>query len=144
MRGSLLISFYDYEVGIADYVDIFVNGNLLRRIYSASDGLYSIPLYNGNNVTVTYYSPDNASISELTLIKKEYTSDDVNGNMGIVTTTIDSGVVFTSYSFTVSVSSKAYDFDYYFDNSIITQMQIWTEASEPILTENSDYINKQY
>lgn len=144
MRGSLLISFFDYERGIPDYVDISVNGNLLRRIYSASDRLYSIPIYNGDNVTVTYYSPDYATISVLKLIKKEYTSDDVDGNLGIVTTTIASGISFTSYTFTVSVTSKAYDFEYYFDNGIVTQFQIWTENAEPILTEASDYLNQEF
>jgi len=136
-----LVSFFDYELGIADYIDITINGALLRRIYSASDNLYSVPLYNGDIVTVTYYSPSGSSVSSLTLIKREFTSENIDGNLGIVDTQVANGETFTSYTFTVSISSKAYDFDYLFNNSIITQFQLLAEDDYSILTENSDYIN---
>jgi len=144
MRGSLLISFGDSDGKGGEYIEVESNGVILKRIYTISKNLYSIPLYVGDVVTLTLVNPNPDIITLLNLIRKDYTTDDEGGDFGIKTTSIVSGIVFTTYTFTVSTINGAYDFEYYFDNENITQFQIWTEYSEPILTQNNEYINQQY
>lgn len=144
MRGSLLISFGDSDGKGGEYVDVTANGILLKRIYTISNKLYSIPIYLGDVVTLTLVNPNPNIVTLLNLVRKDYTTDDEGGDFGIKTTGIVSGVVFTSFTFTATTVNDAYDFEYLFDNNTITQFQIWTEDSEPIMTENNEYINQQY
>lgn len=144
MRGSFLATFLDYDPYGLDWMDIFNNGILKKRINISSNNLYSIPIELGDEITVTFGNPEPEIITQFTLTRIDYTTDDVAGNNGIFETTIIDGVPFTTYTFTVSTISDAYGYEYRFINDVITQFQLWTEASEPILTENNDYINQQY
>lgn len=144
MRGSLLVSFGDTDGKGGEYIEISANGVLLKRIYTITDLLYSIPIYLGDVVTLTLVNPNPNIATLLNLIRKDYTTDDEGGDFGIKETSIASNVGFSTYTFTATTINDAYDFEYLFDNVSITQFQIWTEASEPIMTQNNEYINQQY
>lgn len=144
MRGSLLISFGDQDGKGGEYIDVFANSVLLKRIYTTSNKLYSIPIYLGDVITLTLVNPVPNITTLLEIVRRDYTTDDVNGDYGIKETTIIDNIVFTTYSFTATTVNDAYDFEYLFNNTIITEFQIWTEASEPIMTENNDYLNQEY
>lgn len=133
----------NYGLG-ADYLNIYVNSVLKRRIYELSSGLYSCPLYVGDVLTLEFVDPSPEIISYLNLVRKDYTTDDVNGNSGIISTTIVEGIPLTTFTTTITASANAYDFEYIMANDNVVQYQILTENYDPILTEASDYINQQY
>lgn len=144
MRGSFLATFLDFDPLGVEYMDIFNNGVLKKRIHVSSNNLYSIPVELGDVITITFSNPEPDVITLFSLVRRDYTTDDVAGNNGIFETTIIEGVPFTTYTFTVSTINNAYGYEYRFINDVVTQFQIWTEASEPILTESGAYINQQY
>lgn len=143
MRGSFLISYQDdIEYG-GDYLNVYSNGVLLKRIHTDINKLYSIPIYTGNVITFEYV-PLSGFSSDYDLIRKDYTTDDVGGDLGIKTTLISVGGPYTSYTFTATTINNAYDFEYILTNDVTSDFQIWTEASEPIMTENDEFINQQF
>ena len=144
MRGSFLATFLDFDPLGVEYMDVFNNGVLKKRIHVSSNNLYSIPVELGDVITVTFSNPEPDVVTLFSLVRRDYTTDDVAGNNGIFETTIIDGVPFTTYTFTVSTISTAYGYEYRFINDVVTQFQIWTEASEPILTESDAYINQQF
>ena len=144
MRGQLLVTIRDFDVSPGDYLDIYINNIINKRIYIASDNLYSCPLYVGDVVRLEFVDVSPIVITYLDITRRDYTTDDEGGNNGIVDTLVANGIPLTVYTFTATTVNSAYDFEYRLDNTLVTQYQIWTEASEPILTENNDYINQQY
>jgi len=133
----------NYGLG-ADYLNIYINSVLRKRIYELSNGLYSCPLYVGDVLTLEFVDPSPEIISYLNLVRKDYTTDDVAGNNGITYTTIANGVPLTTETFTITASAYAYDFEYIMTNDNVVQYQILTENYDPLLTESSAYINQQY
>jgi hypothetical protein len=144
MRGQLLVTLTDnYGLG-ADYLNIYINSVLRKRIYDLSNGLYSCPLYVGDTLTLEFIDPTPEIISYLNLVRKDYTTDDVAGNNGITNTSIANGIPLTTETFTITTSANAYDFEYIMTNDNVVQYQILTENFEPLLTESDAYINQQY
>jgi hypothetical protein len=144
MRGSLLISFGDSDGKGGEYCEVRSNGVILKTIYVVSKNLYSIPIYLGDVITLTLVNPNPNIVTLLNLIRRDYTTDDEGGDRGIKETSIASNIVFNTFTFTATTVNDAYDFEYLFDNETITQFQIWTENSEPIMTENNEYLNQEY
>jgi hypothetical protein len=145
MRGQLLITFDDIDgLSGGDYMDIFVNNVIQKRIWISSYKLYSCPLYVGDVVRIDFTNVAPIVITYLDLIRRDYTTDDNNGNMGIIDTNIALDVPFTTYTFTATTVNSAYDFEYIMSNSSIVQFGLLTEASDPILTENNDYLDIEY
>lgn len=144
MRGQLLVSFTDFDGFGGDYIDIFVNSALKKRIYNTSNNLYSCPIYVGDVVTLTLTDLSPIVVTYLNLNRKDYTTDAEGGDFGIKETAVATNVVFTSYTFTATTVNNAYDFTYSTTNENVVQYQILTEASEPIMTEDNEYINQQY
>jgi hypothetical protein len=144
MRGQLLVSINDFDDAPGDYLDVYVNNVINKRLFKTSNNLYSCPLYVGDVVRLEFFDVNPIAISFLDITRRDYTTDDEGGNNGIVDTSIASGVPLTTYSFTATTVNSAYDFEYRLDNTLVTQFQIWTEASQPILTENNEYINQQH
>lgn len=145
MTGSFIVT-YDNDDGIGgDYLQIKRNGSVLKRLYTDSTRLYSIPIVVGDVVSVEFFDAPPSTSFNINLIRKDFTNDDEDGDRGIKETTITPvlgpGDI---YTFTATTINGSYDFQYLFDNETIANYQIWTEASEPILTENNDYINQQY
>jgi hypothetical protein len=98
----------------------------------------------GDVLTLEFIDPTPEIVSYLNLVRKDYTTDDVGGNNGITYTTIANNIVLTTYTTTITASAYAYDFEYIMSNDNVVQYQILTENSDPILTENNDYINQEY
>jgi len=111
MRGSLLVSFLDYDWFGGDYMDIFVNGILQKKIYNSTNKLYSVPVNTGDYITLVFNTLHSAS-GILSLVRRDYTTDDVSGNNGIVDTSIISNQYFSTYSFTISTTSLSYGYEY--------------------------------
>jgi hypothetical protein len=144
MRGQLLVSINDFDDSPGDYLDIYINNVINKRIHLTSYNLYSCPLYVGDVVRLEFLDIYPIVISYLDITRRDYTTDDEGGNNGIVDTLVANGIPLNIYSFTATTVNSAYDFEYRLDNTLVNQFQIWTELSEPILTENNDYINQQY
>ena len=144
MRGQLLISINDFDDAPGDYLDVYINNVINKRLFKQSNNLYSCPLYVGDVVRLEFFDINPIAISFLDITRRDYTTDDEGGNNGIVDTSIANGVPLTTYSFTATTVNSAYDFEYRLDNTLVTQFQIWTEASQPILTENNEYINQEH
>jgi len=143
MTGSFIITYLDdIETG-GDYIDISRNGVFVKRIYNQIEDLYSTPLVVNDVVSVTYV-PFNGFTSEFTLTRRDYTTDAEGDDNGIKETVIASDIPLTTYTFTATTVNNAYDFVYMFENNVQSNFQIWTEASEPIMTENDEYINQQF
>jgi hypothetical protein len=145
MRGQLLITFDDIDAQIGgDFMDIFVNNVIQKRIYISPYKLYTCPLYVGDVVRFDFTNVSPIVITYLSLIRRDYTTDDIEGNMGIFDTSIATDVAFTTYTFTATTVNNAYDFEYIMSNTSVVQFGLLTEASEPILTENNDYLDIEY
>lgn len=144
MRGSLLITYTNDDGLGGDYLQVTSNGRILKRIYSNINTLYSIPIYLGDVITIDYVDVPPSSTLDLTLLRKDFTTDDEEGDKGIKESTVYQNSSVTSFTFTATTRNDSYDFQYLLNNDIITNFQIWTEASEPIMTESDAYINQQF
>lgn len=144
MRGQLLVSISDFDDSPGDYLDIYINNVINKRIYLTSNNLYSCPLYVNDVVRLEFIDVDPIVISYLDITRRDYTTDDSDGNNGIIDTSIINGVPLTVLSFTATTVNSAYDFEYRLVNTLITQFQILTEDLNPIMNEYNDYINQQY
>lgn len=144
MRGQLLVSLYDDDGKGGDYLNIYTNSVIQKRIYTSSNNLYSCPISVGDVVTLEFANLSPIVISYLTLVRRDYTTDDSLGPNGIVETTILDEVTFTTITFTATTINSAYDFEYIMTNDLVVQYLIKTEADQPLLTEDGAYINQQY
>jgi hypothetical protein len=144
MRGQLLVSLVDDDGFGGDYLNVYTNSVLRKRIYVNSNNLYSCPIYVGDVVTLEFINLSPFVFRFLYLDRRDYTTDDVEGDNGVKNTNIATDVLLTTYTFTATTVNTAYDFEYIMRNDNVVQFQILTEASNPIMTENNDYINQQY
>jgi len=144
MRGQLLVNLMDDDGKGGDYLDIYVNSVIRKRIYNPTNNLYSTPIMVGDVVRFDFINLSPIILSYLNLVRKDYTTDDVDGNLGITETNIVNGILFTTYTFTATTVNTAYDFEYKMYNDLVVQYQILTENYDPLMTENNDYINQQY
>lgn len=106
-----MVSFLDYDWFGGDYMNILVNGTLEKKIYNTSNKLYSVPINTGDYITLVFNTTHSAA-GVLSVVRREYTTDDVGGNNGIVDTSIISNQYFSTYSFTISTGSLSYGFEY--------------------------------
>lgn len=144
IRGTLLLSVELYDGIGGDVCNIYVNSELRDRIYITSELLYSTHLYVGD---IVYLSIEDLTVAQtlfLTLDRYDFTTDDENNDNGIKKTNIINQQIASGYTFTATTVANAYDFTYVFDNAVETDYQLWTEASQPILTENNAYINQEF
>lgn len=142
MRGSLLVTFFDEDGRGGDYVDIFVNDVQVQRIYTRSNNLYSHPLFIGDVVRIEFEDSSGDFVDTLSVTRRDFTTDNEDGDNGIKETSVAVGIVLTTYTFTVSTINSAYDFIYILDNELILQYQILTENYDPILTQDYKFINQ--
>ncbi len=114
MRGSLIMSFADNNQP-SNYL-VQVNGRTRDVHYTNIDNLYSTFLYPNNVVTITVRGvvPPTESTT-IGVFRRDYTTDDQNGDMGIRDTYI-TGVTATgstvSITFTATTISSDYNFEY--------------------------------
>jgi hypothetical protein len=114
MIGSLMMSFYETPKGKGGpYYKVIVNGSNRDLHYTDTTDLYSTNLNLGDVVEISI--ENNPSYLEVYgVIRRDYTTDDSLGDMGIVDSTISSttGGTGTSVIFTASTISSAYNFEY--------------------------------
>ena len=113
MRGSLLVTFDGLDFRGGDYYDVTVNNQKRYIHYNKSNNLYSTFLNTGDVVTVDIFN-DSIYTANLSLIRKDYTTDDEGGDRGIKETQITSttGTTGLSLTFTASTRNDAYSYDY--------------------------------
>lgn len=122
-----------------EYLDIYINNVLSDKRYSIIEGLYGINLNINDVVRVESNAPFTFNV-----IRKDYTTDEINGNDGIIVTDIGNGNLVTGYTFTATTITNAYNFEYLFDSTGQFNFKILTEDTRFILTENNDFINQEY
>lgn len=144
MRGQFIVSLTDDDDKGGDYLDIYTNDVIQKRLYISTNNLYSCPIYVGDVVRLELTNLSPYIVTYLDLVRRDYTTDDIQGNNGIIDTTITSDAVLTTYTFTATTINSAYDFEYRMSNANVVQFQILTENSDPIMTENNEYINQEY
>jgi uncharacterized delta-60 repeat protein len=136
MRGQLLVSTTNFDQTSGDFIDIYVNNVINKRLYLTSFNLYSCPLYVGDVVRIELTDVSPLLISYLNLIRRDYTTDDEGGNNGIVDTTIAISVPTISYTFTATTVNSAYDFEYRLENTLVppTPYPTATPSATPVPT----------
>ena len=113
--GSLLITYEEQnQTTNVSQVECFVNSVERKLIHNNNDNLYSTNLSNGDvvRILITTTSNDN----EISVIRRDYTTDDQGGDMGIRNTYI-TGVTGNSpttleVTFTATTISLDYNFEY--------------------------------
>jgi hypothetical protein len=134
LRGTLLMTMINFEDDPADYYTVYINGIIRDREYRKTNGLDSWQLYVGDVVrveidgTVPTYSGG--------VLRRDYTTKNLNQNDGIYETDITPTVSGNSITFTATTINSAYNFEYEVELEII-------DGSFIILTENSDYIQAE-
>jgi hypothetical protein len=101
-KGSLILTISSN----INRVRVFVNNNLTNNESSTVDGLYFYTINIGDIIII-----DPTSVTLINVIRKDYTTDDINGDNGIRNTTI-TGVTSTSYTFTATTVNSVYNFEY--------------------------------
>jgi hypothetical protein len=101
-KGSLILSISSN----INSVSVYVNNNLTNNESSTVDGLYFYTINIGDIIII-----DPTSVTLINVIRKDYTTDDINGDNGIRNTTI-TGVTSTSYTFTATTVNSVYNFEY--------------------------------
>jgi len=136
MRGQLLVSTTNFDQTSGDFIDIYVNNVINKRLYLTSFNLYSCPLYVGDVVRIELTDVSPLLISYLNLVRRDYTTDDEGGNNGIVDTTIAISVPTISYTFTATTVNSAYDFEYRLENTLVppTPYPTATPSATPVPT----------
>jgi uncharacterized delta-60 repeat protein len=101
--GSLLLSVNEF----IDYVEVYVNGNLVDLNHNVTSQIYTYKLLVNDVVTIQsniYFSYD--------LYRVDYTTDDIGSDNGIRTTGISSSSYADSFTFTATTISSDYNFEY--------------------------------
>ena len=122
-KGSLIINFLDiFPNDYNDYIQVTVNGQLRDKTYNKVDGLYRTNLNIGDVVLIELTS-DIILFKNITVYKRDYTTDDQDANFGIV----DSLVTYNNYNtptisvtFTATTLNDGYNFEYRIDGNVGT------------------------
>lgn len=101
-KGSLILT-----KSTVDAIEVYVNGTIVNKQFSVINGLYSYGINIGDVIDIT--SIINKSIS---ITRKDYTTDDNNGNNGIINTFITGVTNVLLYTFTATTSPSSYNFEY--------------------------------
>ncbi len=117
MRGSLIMSF-DKEIDTdpIDYYQVRVNGELRERTYDDVTEFYSTYIFTGDTVNILL-TTNGQAYYDLSVYRRDYTTDDQNGDNGIRDTFITAqqlnyGSTSVSVTFTASTPSDTYNFEY--------------------------------
>jgi len=116
MRGSLIISYDEPDANLATtYVNVLVNSENRQLVQDPITNLYSTFIYSGDvvNVKITTSSTTNS----IDVTRRDYTTDDQNGDNGIrdtfITGTTGSSVSgFYQITFNVEPNILDYNFEY--------------------------------
>jgi hypothetical protein len=144
MRGSLLMTFDEINEGKGGTsVEVLVNGEYRDVNYNESTNLYSTYIYTGDVVTVKI--ENNPTTGETyTVVRRDYTTDDTLGEMGIVDTTLISfsgGTGATLVFTATTLNASSYNFEYRVTANIgspLPDQCIWA-FNENIWSNNTVY-----
>jgi hypothetical protein len=117
MRGSIIVTFDELIEGIGGaYFDVRVNNVIRDRHFTNISNLYSSGLNLNETFNIIINTEPQICVFTFNLIRRDYTTDDTNGNMGIIDTYItgitSTDTIFTSPTFTATTRPDAYDFEY--------------------------------
>ena len=114
--GSLIISLDKLVSGLGgDFFTVFINSTLIKRQYTEVTGLFTYKLLEGDTVRIDLNSNPSTLYKNITIYRRDYTTDDVNGNNGISDTFIsntNSQPNPLSVTFTVPSLPNDYNFEY--------------------------------
>jgi hypothetical protein len=117
MKGALIFTYTVLQDFNGECINISRNGQVVRRIFNNQDETYVVEVFEGDVVTIeVLFAPENTN-NYLGMIKREFTPDSQVGIDGIYDTIVTTNQLYTSYTFTVSISSKAYYFEYWLSNT---------------------------
>jgi uncharacterized delta-60 repeat protein len=118
MRGSVLVTFEEIVDNRGDdSVQVSVNGQLRKIIYNDTTNQYSTFVNTGEEITISItLLAGTVDLKNITISRKDYTTDDNNGNFGIYETFVK-GVTSTtsgttSTTITATTRPDAYSFQY--------------------------------
>lgn len=143
MRGSLLMTFDELvDAKGGTYYEVSVNGDLRQRNYSEANNQYST-FINVDDVVTVYIENNQVTGETYTVIRRDYTTDDTDGNMGIIDTTLIafSGGTGATLVFTATTVNNAYKFEYRVDASVGSPLPgdcVWA-YNEKIWSNNAIY-----
>lgn len=135
--GSLLVTYEEQnQTSIISKLQCFVNTVERKLIYDNNNSLYSTFLSNGDIVRILVTTT--ANNNEISVTRRDYTTDDQGGDMGIRDVYI-TGVTGTSpttleVTFTVSPISLDYNFEYLV-NAIVQYPPTPTPTNTPTRTQ---------
>ena len=101
-KGSLILT-----KSTVDAIEVYVNGTIVNKQFSVINGLYSYGINIGDVIDIT-----SIIIKSISITRKDYTTDDNNGNNGIINTFITGVTNVLLYTFTATTSPSSYNFEY--------------------------------
>jgi uncharacterized delta-60 repeat protein len=136
MRGSLIVSFDKLTSGLGgDNFIVTVNGLRRKVQYSEVDGFYTTNLLQGDVVFIQITSSPSTLYKFITVIRRDFTTDDVNGNNGIIDTYITgSNSQANPYTITFTVPSLPNDYNFEYRVEILTVALTPTPTPTPTAT----------
>ena len=148
MRGSILLTFNEAvdNLGI-DYITINVAGQERYIRYIDSNTIYTTLVNTGDVVSISFYSLPSGISKDISIIRKDYTTDDQNGDNGIRDTfiTSNSGTLNPLIvTFTATTTSDTYSFKYIVTSTATTTpcMNIGTGFNNQVLDIELQAYNK--
>lgn len=142
MRGSILLTFNEEvdNLGI-DNITINVAGQERYIRYIDSDTIYTTLVNTGDVVSITINFLPSLLNKQISTIRRDYTTDDQDGDDGIRDTfisTISGTLSPITLTFTATTVPDAYNYEYRIDASTTgSTYNLLTEDVEDILTENN-------
>lgn len=143
MRGSILLTFNELvdNLGI-DNITINVAGQERYIRYIDSNTIYTTLVNTGDVVSITIYFLPSLLNKQISIIRRDYTTDDQDGDNGIRDTFISttSGILSPiNLIFTATTVADAYNYEYRIDASTNgLAYNLMTEDEEDLLAENND------
>lgn len=117
MANSLIITFDEFinDLGLDTY-SVFVNGQLRTSDSIDIIGIYSTYIETFDVVTISIETSPTGLLRIIDVIRRDYTTDDIDGDSGIRDTFVSStsgttGTVFTS-TFTATTIASCYNYEY--------------------------------
>lgn len=141
LRGSLIITLDQYpNYSNLDKLTITVNGQVRQVQYSNIDNMYSTFIYSGDSVTLT-----TIEYNDFSVVRRDYTTDDQGGDIGIRDVFITGNTSSYSISFTITNVSTDYNFEYRINATTTTNnANLLTEDGKDILAQdNKEIITNQ-
>jgi uncharacterized delta-60 repeat protein len=142
MRGSILLTFDELvdDLGI-DYITINVAGQERYIRYIDSNTIYTTLVNTGDFVSISMYSSPSDLLKQISIIRRDYTTDDQGGDNGIRDTFITSNSGTSNpltVTFTATTVSEAYNFEYRITSSSEICLSIGSGFTGTIFPETLD------